>query len=251
MAHRNERETILNRILLALPHQVREEILRQCDHVELASGHVIYSAGAPVAHVYFINSGIISLIKSMRDGRSVEIGAVGIEGLVGLFAAYGFDHALVDYVVQVPGTALRISKKTLQNEILIHDTLRSVVMRYLFLLTDQLAQVSACNRLHSLEQRCCHWLLVAHDSVMADKFQLTHEFLALLLGVQRPSVSMTANGLQRRGLIRYSHGHITILNRAAVEEAACECYRTLRGQIDHAFKHPPIEPPRWATLRKV
>jgi CRP-like cAMP-binding protein len=214
---------------------VRDEVVRQCDYVGLASGDVIYATAATVEYAYFVNGGVVSLVKVMEDGRSVEIAAVGIEGLLGLFAAYRFNRALVDHVVQVPTTALRISSKKLQNAMSKHGALRGVMTQYLLLLAEQLAQVSACNRLHSLEQRCCHWLLVACDNALSDQFQLTHEFLASLLGAQRSSVSTTANALQKRGLIRYSHGRISILDRAALEEIACECYRTRRSQIEHVF----------------
>ncbi len=232
---RSASEKIFNRILLALPHAVREEVLHQCDRVELASGQVIYTGGAVVEYAYFINTGLVSLVKRMEDGRSVEIAAIGTEGLLGLFAAYGFDRALVDHIVQVPVLALRISRRALQKAISKHEALRRVMTRYLLLVAEQLAQVSACNRLHSLEQRCCQWLLVAHDNALSDQFQLTHEFLASLLGAQRTSVSMTANRLQKRGLIRYSHARISILDRAALEETACECYRARCNQIDHVF----------------
>ncbi|MGA8653700.1 MAG: Crp/Fnr family transcriptional regulator [Xanthobacteraceae bacterium] len=232
---RSASEKIFNRILLALPHAVREEVLHQCDRVELASGQVIYTGGAVVEYAYFINTGLVSLVKRMEDGRSVEIAAIGTEGLLGLFAAYGFDRALVDHIVQVPVLALRISRRALQKAISKHEALRRVMTRYLLLVAEQLAQVSACNRLHSLEQRCCQWLLVAHDNALSDQFQLTHEFLASLLGAQRPSVSTTTNRLQKGGLIRYSHGKISILDRAALEETACECYRARCNQIDQAI----------------
>lgn len=144
----------------------------------------------------------------------------------------GFDRALADYVVQVPVVALRVNRTTLRHEISKQDVLRGLAERYLCLVVTQLAQAVACNRLHSLEQRCCHWLLVAHDNAFADSFSFTHEFLASLLGVQRPSLSTAANRLQKRGLIRYVHGHVTILDRAALEKGSCECYRTIRQQID-------------------
>lgn len=234
-ALRRTSEQILNRILLALPRAVRDDVLRQCDYVQLASGQLIYAAAATVEYAYFVNSGVVSLVKVMEDGRSVEVAAVGTEGLLGLFAAYRFDRALVDHIVQVPATALRIRRKSLQNAIVKHDALRRMMTRYLLLVAEQLAQVSACNRLHSLEQRCCLWLLIAHDNAFSDQFQLTHEFLASLLGSQRSSVSATANSLQKRGLIRYSHGRISVLDRGALEQGACECYRTRRAQIDQVF----------------
>jgi CRP-like cAMP-binding protein len=171
----------------------------------------------------------------MEDGRAVEVAAVGAEGMLGVLSVFGTSRVLADYVVEIPTVARRIGLADLHCEMAKHFLLNGLIARFLSLLAEQFTQVSACNRLHSLEQRCCAWLLIAHDNVLSDHFQLTHEFMALLLGVQRPSVSMTANRLQRRGLIRYSHGHVTILNRAALEDTACECYRTRRQQIEQAF----------------
>jgi CRP-like cAMP-binding protein len=228
-------EGIFNRILLALPHAVREDVLQRCDRIELASGHLIYGSGAEVEYAYFIDTGLVSIIKRMEDGRSVEIAAIGAEGLLGLFAAHGFDHALLDHIAQMPVLALRIPRRALQNAISKHETLHGAVTRYLVLAAELLAQVSACNRLHPLEQRCCQWLLVARDNALSDQIQITQEFLASLLGAQRPSVSTATNRLRKRGLIRYAHGRISILNRAALEEAACECYRSRCNLINQAF----------------
>jgi CRP-like cAMP-binding protein len=232
---RCESEKLRNRILLALPSELREELLRHCRYVEFGSGHVIYPAGAPVERVYFIDCGLVALIKSTADGRSTEVGAVGIEGLVGVFAANGLVRPLVDYVVELPVTALCIDLSTLQNAMEGHCDLSRLIDKALFLHVEQIAQTAACNRLHSLEQRCSRWLLVAHDNAFSDQFSFTHEFLATLLGVQRPSVSMTANGLQKRGLIQYVHGKATILNRAAIEKLSCDCYDTIREEIDELF----------------
>jgi CRP-like cAMP-binding protein len=187
--------------------------------------------------LYFVNRGLISLIKDMKDGRSVQIGAVGIEGFLAMFALYddGFKNAIVDSVVEIPTNALGIKRKVLQSEMTRHDALREAVHKYHYLIVCQLAQNAACNRLHSLKERCCRWLLVACDSALAANFTLTHEFLAMLLGAQRPSVSTVTATLQRAGLIRYAHGHVTITDRAGVEKKACECYRTVRVQTDHLF----------------
>ncbi|HUN95540.1 MAG TPA: Crp/Fnr family transcriptional regulator [Bradyrhizobium sp.] len=226
---------ISNRILSALPLEVQADVLRACHPVQLPSGQVIYRTGEAIKDVYFIDSGLVCLLKRMEDGRSVEIAAVGAEGLTGVLSVVGSGPALADYVVQVPVSAHHMSLAVLQREMSTHLALQSLIAKFLSLLTGQFAQVSACNRLHSLEQRCCCWLLFARDNVSTDRFQLTHEFMASLLGVQRPSVSMTANGLQKRGLIRYSHGQVTILDRAALERAACECYSVRRRQIDDAL----------------
>lgn len=227
---------IHNRILLVLPPQVLERVLHACRRVEVPARHVIYRHGAPIENLHFVNAGLVSFLKSMEDGRSVEIGAVGAEGLIGLGPAFEGDRAVTDCVAQLPVTALRISRAVMQREILEYDALRSLITQYHSLLSDQLAQVSACNCLHSLEQRFCHWLLVACDSAFSAEFQLSHEFLAVMLGAQRPSVSIVAKRLQRRGFIRYSYGHITIISRAALEERACECYRMRRQGIDEVFR---------------
>lgn len=226
---------IFNRILLTLPPEVRGQLMCACHRVELPFGQVIYRAGVALEDAYFVEHGLVCLLKSMTDGRCAEIGMVGDEGLVGAGATFEGGNAIADYVVQVPAVAYCINRSQLRRMVSNHEALRSLLAGYLSLLREQLAQTSACNRLHSLEQRCCHRLLIAHDSASADEFELTHEFLASLLGVQRPSLSMTANRLQKRGLIRCSYGHIAILDRASLEAAACECYRTRRWQIDRFF----------------
>jgi CRP-like cAMP-binding protein len=232
-------QTVLNRTLLALPADARERVLRNADHVEFPSKHMIYRAEAAISNIYFIESGLVSLIHTMEDGRCVEIAAVGGEGLIGVLSTiYGSVRSVVDYVVQVPVKAFRIERKTLENELSNYDTSRLVIQKYLFFLAQQVVQTAACNRLHSLQQRCCHRLLVARDTAHSDTFLLTHESLALLLGVQRPSVSIIANRLQKRSLIHYIHGHVTILNRAAIEAASCECYRTIRRRSDELFGAP-------------
>ena len=238
-APRRGHRMISNRILSERPPEVCEEVLRACRLVEFRSGYTIYRGGGAISYAYFVDSGLVCLLKHMEDGRAVEVAAVGAEGLLGVLSVFGSGGVLADYVVQIPTVAHRIDLTVLQREMSKHVALHSLIARFLSLLAAQFAQGSACNRLHSLEQRCCTWLLIAHDNAASDMFQLTHEFMALLLGVQRPSVSMTANGLQRRGLIRYSHGHVTILDRTGLEETACECYRTRCRQIEQAFGLQP------------
>jgi CRP-like cAMP-binding protein len=235
-AKRNGGTAVYNRLLLALAPKIRDGLLAQSSTVDLPTGHLIYPAGGVGEHMYFVNRGLIAMVKTMEDGRSVEVGAVGIENFVGLFAHHHFDHVLVDYVVEIPTQAFRISTAKFYAFLETHETLRAVVKRSRLLAISQLVQNSACNRLHSLEQRCSSWLLIARDNALADNFFLTHEFLAALLGVQRPSLSVTANRLQKRGLIQYVHGQVKILDHAAIEGSACECYRTLSDQIDRAFR---------------
>ena len=237
MALHPGRAKISNLILLSLPPAVRDEVVRQCERVELAAGQVIYAAADAVQHAYFVDSGVISLVKFMEDGRSAIVAGIGIEGLVGLFTtAHRADRAFADHIVEVPTTAFRIPSGTLHHLTSKHEALNRAIVQYLLLSAELLVQVSACNRLHLLEQRCCHWLLVAHDNAFADQFHLTHEFLAALLGVERSSVSATAGALQRRGSISYSHGRVSVVDRAALESTACECYRARRNLIAHAFE---------------
>lgn len=182
-------------------------------------------------YVYFPNSGLISLVKSMSDGRTVEVGVIGVDGIAGLFSLYGIDWAIWEAVVQAPGEALRLRSTALRAEMARSETLSHLIQKYTFVFLSELAQTAACNRLHSLEERCCRWLLIAHDSATTDCFPLTHEFLALMLGVQRSGLSITANVLQKAGLIRYTRGRVTITDRQGLEEAACECYQTVQSQL--------------------
>jgi CRP-like cAMP-binding protein len=214
---------------------VREQLLRSCLFVKFPAGEIICAAGERAEHAFFINSGIVSLSKAMEDGKSVEVGAIGVEGFTGLYVGRGFDDAIVDYMVQVPATAFQINRLALHEAMTEHDVLRSLIEKYLQLLVKLIVQSAACNRLHSLEQRCCRLLLAAHDSAFSDSFFITHEFLASQLGVRRPSVTATAIELQRRRLIDYRHGCITIQDRRILESASCECYRVIRNEIDAFF----------------
>lgn len=177
----------------------------------------------------------------MQDGRTVEIGVVGTEGLTAAHAIFGIDTAILESVVQVPGSAHRISAKILRREAARSEPLRNLLQRYAHFAVSAIAQTAACNRLHSLEQRCCRWLLIAHDSARAATFSLTHEFLAMMLGVQRAGVSLTANALQKAGLIRYARGQVTVADRLGLEAVACECYATISEQV-HRFLAPSRAP---------
>jgi CRP-like cAMP-binding protein len=231
------RDSVSNRILLALPTTVRAEILRDCNSIEFDAGQLICASGARIHQAYFINSGLVSLIKVMRDGQSAEIAAVGSEGVLGLFAsAYGADRALVDHVVQLPTYALRIRRRKLQNAIEKYPELQRAITGYLLLTIDLLEQISACNRLHSLEQRLCYWLLVMMDEANSRGIHLTHDFMASMLGAHRSSVSIAANVLRKQRAIRYSHGMISLLDRNLLEQTACECYQARRHRIDLAYR---------------
>lgn len=224
-----------NRILLALPQPVFDHIRPELELVDLVRGQIVYHVDAPINHVYFVDRGLISLVKTMRDGRMVEVGAIGIEGVTGSNALFGMEAAILESIVQVPGTAFRIGSAIMREHMARHEALRGIIRDYARFAVAQLAQTAACNRLHSLEERCCRWLLIAHDSARSDSFRLTHEFLAMMLGVQRSGLSLTASILQKAGFIRYSHGVVTVTDRPGLEATACECYASIQVHLDRLF----------------
>lgn len=227
-----EGHAIHNRLLLALPRATLVQMRPALHAVETLRGQAIDHVDGPVEHLYFVNRGFISVIKTMRDGRSVEVGGVGLEGLTDPNSLFGIEGAVLDTVVQIPGEAFRIRRELLTQLIGQSPALRRLIQNYARFAFSQLAQTAACNRLHSLEQRCCRWLLVAHDSALSDRFPLTHEFLAMMLGGPRASVTIAASLLRSARLIDYSRGEVAILDRAGLEHASCECYATLRDELD-------------------
>lgn len=224
-----------NRIIAALSEKSSEKLWPSLERVTTKRSQVLSAAGSRVAHMYFVESGMISLVRPMQDGNGVEIGAVGYEGLVPPTGLLGVDRAVLDSVVQIPGSVLRVPCSVLERMLAADRELSALIHGYAAVFLGQLTLTAACNILHSIEERCCRWLLAAHDSVGSDTFGLTHEFLGMTLGVRRASVSVTADKLRRAGLIDYSHGNITIINRPALERAVCECYETVRQEFDALF----------------
>jgi CRP-like cAMP-binding protein len=228
-------EDIANRILLSLPEATLERLRPALEFRAMAKGDEIDHFDRPIEYLYFVNRGLISFVKTMQDGRTVEIGVVGIEGISSPHALFGINKAVLEAMVQVPGTAFRITRDNLKRLISEDIALRETLEKYAHFSVAAFAQTTACNRLHHLDERCCRWLLITHDSARSDTFSLTHEFLAMMLGVQRAGVSITANALQRAGLIRYRRGQVTIIDRSGLEDAACECYRAMGIEFDKLF----------------
>ncbi len=191
--------------------------------------------GEPISHFYFVESGMISLMKSMQNGEAVEISAIGPEGIAPPGAVFDLERAVFESVVLIPGELLRIRREELSKRLANDRELFHLMRGYAGVALNQLAQTAACNILHSVEERCCRWLLMAHDTALGGTFSLTHEFLGAMLGVRRASVSVAAQTLQRAGLIRYCHGQLTITDRTALERAACECYATTRQEFEALF----------------
>lgn len=236
---RHQEENIANRILLALPPDSLQRLRPHLERVDLPQRRVLHDANTAIEHLYFVNQGLVSLIKTMKDGRTVEVAAMGTEGLIGIFALYGIQPPIWDAVVQIPGEAFRIELGRLQAEIKRSENFRGMMQRYIHAVVCEIAQTAACNRLHSLEERCCRWLLLAQERAQADTFPVTHEFLALMLGVQRAGLSITAGILQRAGFIQYSRGRIMILDRSGLEATTCECYMAVHTQLKRIFDVRP------------
>jgi CRP-like cAMP-binding protein len=195
----------------------------------------------PLPHVYFPLAGLISVIATMEDGGSIEIGMAGREGMYGVLAILTDDAPSETAIVQLPGRSLRLGTRLLRQEMDTDGALRRLLLRYIEATLSAVAQSAACNRLHLLEQRCARWLLACHDRAEGDTFPMTHEFLALMLGVRRPGVTLVARSLRESGLISYTHGTLTVEDREGLEAAACECYRAVRDKFDRVFAVTPVD----------
>jgi CRP-like cAMP-binding protein len=220
-----------NRLLASLPREPLGQILPSLTHVQLSAGMVIYEPKVPITHAYFVLTGIISLVSEMREG-TVEVGTVGCEGMTGIPIVLAADTMPSRAFVQVPGEALRITAEDLMRGMEEVPEFRRLVYRHVLAMFDQTAQHAACNRLHALEERCARWMLMTHDRVEGDVLLLKQQFLAEMLGVHRPAVTLAAGALQRAGIIRYSRGKVTVLDRTALENAACECYSIVTRRVE-------------------
>jgi CRP-like cAMP-binding protein len=192
----------------------------------------LYEADTNIDSVWFLETGVGSLVNTMANGDAAEVGTIGNEGMVGLPLLLGDHRAPTSVYIQVPGSGLRMSAATFGRELEQSASMRRVMLHYAHAFFNQVAQSAACNQLHSLRKRCCRWLLMTHDRMNANEFLLTQEFLAMMLGVQRSGVSTAAGMLQRAGLIRYSRGNVTILDRAGLEHQSCECYGIAKMEFD-------------------
>jgi len=223
-----------NRLLAALPDEDFHRILPCLTIVPIRAKKVLQKQGEPLRQVYFPNGGVCSITTVLADGTTVEAATVGDEGMLGV-EAFLTDDAIApgETVVQVPDTdAMMLSAEDLRREVAEHGALHDLLGRYTQIVIAQMMQTTACNVLHQVQQRCARWLLMTHDRMHGDNFNLSHEFLAVMLGVQRPTVSVVAATLQNAGLIRYSHGRVTVRDRLGLEAAACECYPIIRAHFD-------------------
>jgi CRP-like cAMP-binding protein len=231
-----------NRLLALLSTDDYDRLRPHLAKCELKYKQILYDVARPIEHVYFPIDGVASLVLTMEDGFGVEVGTIGSEGMVGLPVILGDFHAPSSVYVQVPGRALKMDAGEFRTELALSSTLKIVALRYVHAFFNQVAQSAACAHHHKIEQRCCRWLLMTRDRMPSDDFLLTQEFLGMMLGVQRPSVSLVMNALQTAGAIRYARGHVAILNRQALHDRACECYEVSRREFDRFLGDTPVTP---------
>lgn len=229
-----QRETD-NRILQSLSRETFERLKPSFRTVDLPHGLVLSHEYEEVDDVYFLERGLVSIVQRMEDGRIVEVGAIGVNGVTNSFSLCGLGSPGLEYLVQVPVSAIRVHRDVLLDEMSRDGLLKRLIQNYGQFSIEQIARTAACNRLHTITQRSCLWLLTAHDCARADFFDLTHEFLAEMLGVQRSGVSAIASGLRNSGMIAYRHGKVRILDRQALEDGTCECYFDTRMALDRVF----------------
>jgi CRP-like cAMP-binding protein len=221
-----------NRLLQALSPSDRARLHSELRTVALAPRLVLQRAHEPVREIFFPDGGVVSVTTLMTDGAIVEVATIGSEGLVGIDAVLGGEAANAESMVQVPGgTATVLSAETFRREMARGGTFSNRVHRYTQGLMGLIMQSVGCLAVHSVHQRCCRWLLMAHDRVGHDEFQLSQEFLAAMIGSTRTTVNAVASALQKCGVIRYVHGRLTILDRARLERDSCECYATVRDNF--------------------
>jgi len=220
-----------NKLLAALPDIEYERLVPHLKVVSLPIRQVLYEPGEPITHVYFPNKAVVSLVNTMEDGSTVEVGLVSNEGMVGMPVILGGEAATTTAFVQIPDSAVRMDADILRSEFNRGGALQSLLLRYVQAVYTEISQGAACNRLHIVEGRLARWLLTVSDRLKSDDFPLTQEFIAQMLGVRRAGVTEAANTLSKAGMISYHRGQINILNREALEKTSCECYRVIQNEF--------------------
>lgn len=228
-----------NRLLSALPPEVRSRLQPRMEKVALPFRYTLYEVDAPLTHVWFPLSGVVSLVVELKKSLAVEIGSVGNEGFVGVPVFLGAERGGSRAYCQVAGQGLRMRRDVFQRSLAEHAELEDLVRRYTNVMLNQIARLTACNYVHNVPQRLCRRLLMTHDRVGAPEFHLTQDSLAHMLAVRRPSVTVAAGVLRRQRLIDYRRGRIRVLDRAGLEAGACECYETARQELTHGLGRTP------------
>lgn len=221
-----------NRLLAMLPSEEYERLRPHLQDTLFTLSEVIYESGGQQRYIYFPSTSIISLLYLMENGSSAEIGVVGNEGVVGIALFMGGNTMPNRAVVQSAGAGVRMKKEILQEEFARGSTFQRLLLRYTQALITQMAQTAVCNRLHTVEQQLCRWLLLSRDRLKTDELVMTQELIANMLGVRRQGVTLAAHRLQEQGLINYVRGRIKILDRRGLEGQVCECYRVVKDEYD-------------------
>ena len=227
-----------NRLLAALPAESLARLWPLLEPVQTTLRQNLVAAGEPITAVYFPETGWASMLAQLADGNSAEVGLIGTEGMVGLSLLLGADTSFVEAMVQGPGTMLRLGANAFRQALDDIPGLERLLMRYALAFQEQVTQTAACNGHHGLDQRLARWLLMAHDRAGSDEFSMTQDFLALMLCVHRPGVTIAARLFQQAGLIRYSQGKLVVTDRDGLEAAACECYGAVRSRFDLLLGSP-------------
>jgi CRP-like cAMP-binding protein len=225
-------ESRKNHLLAALPHAEWQRWLPLLEPVDLPLGEVLYESGITLSHVYFPTTAIVSLLYVMENGASAEIAVVGNEGIVGISLFMGGESTSSRAVVQSAGKGIRLKAQLMKQEFNRAGPVLHLLLRYTQALITQMSQTAVCNRHHSLDQQLCRWLLLSLDRLEGNELVMTQELIANMLGVRREGVTEGALKLQHAGLIQYARGHITVLDRTALEQRSCECYAVVKKEYD-------------------
>ena len=230
--HNLSAPTSRNRLLAALPPGDFARLWPLLERVELPLHHILDVPNQPIAAVHFPETGWVSMLAYLDRGDAAEVALVGREGMVGLPLLLGADQSSLEAMVQAPGTALRLGAGAFRDALSASLALRALLSRYALAHHEQVARTAACNGRHRIEKRLARWLLTAHDRADGGEFPMTHEFLAMMLGVRRGGVTIAAGVLQKAGLIRYDSGRVAVTDRNGLEAAACGCYGTVRREFE-------------------
>jgi CRP-like cAMP-binding protein len=231
-----------NRLLAAMEPKDFARLEPYLETVDLSRGKILYKPGQTITFAYFPHDSVVALVTVLEDGGSVEVAVFGREAVFGFVSAFISRESLGCYIVQLPGTASRISVERLQDAVEASLPLRQLLRLFIEALLAQTFQTVACNTVHSVEARCCRWILSTRDRVDDDRLPLTHEVLAELLGVHRSTISLITRRLQTAGLITQSKGAITVTDRAGLEDIACECYRVIRRNFERLLPKTYTQP---------
>lgn len=234
--------SVNNRLLASLPREEYQQLQPYLEPVSLELKQELYQPNVPIEFVYFPLDGMYSLLSLTSEGDLIEVATVGNEGMVGLPVFLGGRQIPGIAMVQIPGDALRMRAEDLRTHVTPGTSLYEMLHRYTQALFNLISQSALCNRVHSIEQRCCRWLLLTHDRVGTDIFPLTHEFLSQMLGVRRAGVSEVAAKLQNAGFIAYKYGKITVMDRAGLEATSCECYELIKVEFQRLIGDNTMHP---------